>query len=59
MTQAITLATAGIPLTGAISSFLSGRIIDNSGASAGLWLPFGFLALACAATIPYLKEYKD
>ena len=59
MTQAITLATAGMPLTGAISSFLSGRIIDNAGASAGLWLPFGFLAIACAATIPYLKEYKD
>lgn len=59
MTQAITLATAGIPLTGAISSFLSGRLIDNYGASTGLWLPFGFLALACAATIPYLKEYKD
>jgi MFS family permease len=59
MTQAITLATAGIPFTGAISSFLSGRIIDNSGASAGLWLPFGFLILACAATLPYLQEYKD
>ncbi len=59
MTQAITLATAGIPLTGAISSFLSGRIIDLHGASEALWLPFGFLILACAATIPYLKEYKD
>lgn len=59
MTQAITLATAGIPLTGAISSFISGRLIDNYGASTGLWLPFAFLALACAATIPYLKEYKN
>jgi hypothetical protein len=59
MTQAITLATAGIPLTGAISSFIAGRLIDNYGASTGLWLPFGFLALACAATLPYLKEYKD
>lgn len=58
MTQAITLATAGIPLTGAISSFLSGRLIDNYGASTGLWLPFGFLALACVATLPYLKEYR-
>lgn len=59
MTQAITLATAGIPLTGAVSSFISGRLIDSYGASTGLWLPFGFLALACTATIPYLKEYKD
>jgi MFS family permease len=58
MTQAITLATAGIPLTGAISSFLSGRIIDLYGASEALWLPFGFLILACAATIPYLKEFS-
>lgn len=59
MTHAITLVTAGIPLTGALSSFLSGRIIDSYGASAGLWLPFGFLILACAATVPYWKEYKN
>lgn len=59
MTQAITLVTAGIPLTGAISSFLSGRIIDSYGASAGLWLPFEFLLAASAATIPYLKEYRS
>ncbi len=59
MTHAITLVTAGIPLTGALSSFLSGRIIDSYGASTGLWLPFGFLVLACASTLPYLKEYKN
>jgi MFS family permease len=56
MTQAITLVTSGIPLAGALSSFLSGRIIDSYGANAGLWLPFGFLILACASTLPYLKE---
>lgn len=59
MTHAITLVTAGIPLTGALSSFLSGRVIDSYGAGAGLWLPFGFLFIACAATVPFLKEYKD
>ncbi len=59
MTQAITLATAGIPLTGSLSSFLSGILIDKYGASTALWLPFGFLAFACAATILYLKEYKS
>jgi MFS family permease len=59
MTHAITLVTSGIPLTGALSSFLSGRIIDSFGASAGLWLPFGFLIVACASTIPYAKEYKN
>ena len=59
MTHAITLVTAGIPLSGALSSFLAGRIIDNHGASAGLWLPFGFLLLACLSTIPYAKEYRD
>jgi MFS family permease len=59
MTQAITLVTSGIPLTGALSSFISGKIIDNYGASAGLWLPFAFLFLACGSTIPYLKEYRD
>ena len=59
MTHAITLVTSGIPLTGALSSFLSGRIIDSYGARAGMWLPFAFLLLACASTIPYLKEYRD
>jgi MFS family permease len=59
MTQAITLVTAGIPLTGALSSFLSGRIIDSYGASTGLWLPFIFLAVASLATLPYLKEFKE
>jgi MFS family permease len=59
MTQAITLATAGIPLTGALSSFLSGQSIDRYGASTTLWLPFGFLACASAATLFYLKEYKS
>jgi MFS family permease len=59
MTQAITLVTAGIPLTGALSSFLSGQIIDSYGASTGLWLPFIFLAIASLATLPYLKEFKE
>jgi MFS family permease len=59
MTHAITLVTSGIPLTGALSSFISGRIIDNYGASTGLWLPFVFLFLACVSTIPYLREYRD
>ena len=59
MTQAITLATAGIPLTGSLSSFLSGVVIDNYGASAALWLPFGFLACACLAMLLYIKEYKS
>jgi MFS family permease len=58
MTQAISLTTAGIPLTGALASFMAGQIIDNSGARAGLWLPFFFLALSCLATIPYFKNYK-
>lgn len=59
MTQGITLATAGIPLTGALSSFLSGRIIDSYGASTGLWLPFGFLMAASLSALPYLKDYRD
>ena len=59
MTHAITLVTSGIPLTGALSSFLAGKIIDDYGTSAGLSLPFGFLILACASTLPYLKEYRD
>jgi MFS family permease len=59
MTQAITLATAGIPLTGSLSSFLSGVVIDNYGASTALWLPFGFLACSCIAMLLYVKEYRS
>ena len=59
MTQAITLATAGIPLTGSLSSFLSGVLIDNYGASTALWLPFGFLICSCTAMLLYSKEYKS
>ena len=58
MTQAITLATAGIPLTGSLSSFLSGVLIDNYEASTALWLPFGFLACSCLAMLFYLKEFR-
>jgi hypothetical protein len=59
MTQAITLATAGIPLTGSLSSFLSGLLIDSHGASTALWLPFGFLTISCATTLLFVKEYKS
>ena len=59
MTQAITLATAGIPLTGAISSFFAGQIIDSYGASTGFWLPFLFLFIGVLSTIPYRKLYRE
>jgi MFS family permease len=59
MTQAITLATAGIPLTGALSSASAGKIIDLYGASIGFWLPFVFLAASLLSTIPYRKLYRE
>lgn len=59
MTQAITLATAGIPLSAAISSFFAGTIIDAYGASTAFWLPFIFLALSLASTLPYRKSYRE
>ena len=59
MTQAITLATAGIPLTGALSSASAGKIIDLYGASTGFWLPFVFLAASLLSTIPYRKLYRE
>lgn len=58
LTQAITLTTAGIPLTGALGSFIAGRIIDSYGASTGLWLPFIFLSGSCLTAALYLKQYK-
>jgi MFS family permease len=59
MTQAITLATAGIPLTGALSSASAGKIIDLYGASTGFWLPFVFLAASLLSTLPYRKLYRE
>ena len=59
MTQAITLATAGMPLTGALSSASAGKIIDLYGASTGFWLPFIFLAASLLSTIPYRKLYHE
>ena len=59
LTHAITLATAGIPLTGAISSFFAGRVIDSYSAATALWLPFAFLAVAVISTAPYLREYRS
>lgn len=59
MTQAITLATAGIPLTGALSSASAGKIIDLYGASTGFWLPFVFLAASLLSTLPFRKLYRE
>jgi MFS family permease len=58
LTQAITLTTAGIPLTGALGSFFAGKLIDSYGASTGLWLPFIFLLGSSAVALLYFKEYR-
>jgi predicted MFS family arabinose efflux permease len=45
-------------LGGAISSALSGVIIDRFGADIAFWVPLGFMMAACAATLPYFNTYK-
>lgn len=58
ITQAMSLITAGIPLTGAVASFICGRLIDGYGASTALWLPAIFLSASSLMILLYLREYK-
>jgi predicted MFS family arabinose efflux permease len=58
ITETLTWVVAGMPLGGALSSALSGQVIDLYGADIAFWVPLGFMIAACAATLPYLQTYK-
>jgi predicted MFS family arabinose efflux permease len=58
ITETLTWVVAGMPLGGAISSALSGQVIDRYGADIAFWVPLGFMIAACAATLPYFSTYK-
>jgi MFS family permease len=58
ITETLTWVVAGMPLGGAISSALSGQIIDRFGSDVAYWVPLGFMVAACLATLPYFKTYK-
>jgi predicted MFS family arabinose efflux permease len=58
ITETLTWVVAGMPMGGAISSALSGQIIDRFGADIAFWVPLGFMIAACAATLPYFQTYK-
>jgi MFS family permease len=58
ITETLTWVVAGMPLGGAMSSALSGQIIDRFGAGIAFWVPLGFMIAACAATLPYFSTYK-
>lgn len=58
MTQGISLITAGIPLTGAISSFITGQVIDIYGVNASFWMPFLFMVISVLSMFPYLRYYN-
>jgi predicted MFS family arabinose efflux permease len=58
ITETLTWVVAGMPLGGAISSALSGQVIDRFGADIAFWVPLGFMIAACAATLPYFNTYK-
>lgn len=58
ITETLTWVVAGMPIGGALSSALSGQIIDLYGADIAFWVPLGFMIAACAATLPYLQTYK-
>ncbi len=59
ITEALSWVIAGMPLGGAISSAISGWVIDNYGAQTAYWLPFAFMSSALVATLPYLTTYKQ
>jgi predicted MFS family arabinose efflux permease len=58
ITETLTWVVAGMPMGGAISSALSGQIIDRFGADVAFWVPLGFMIAACVATLPYFSTYK-
>lgn len=58
ITETLTWVVAGMPVGGALSSALSGQIIDLYGADIAFWVPLGFMIAACAATLPYVQTYK-
>ncbi|MEI6552296.1 MAG: MFS transporter [Actinomycetes bacterium] len=58
ITETLTWVVAGMPMGGAISSALSGQVIDRFGADIAFWVPLGFMIAACAATLPYFRTYK-
>lgn len=58
ITETLTWVVAGMPMGGAISSALSGQIIDRFGADIAYWVPLGFMIAACVATLPYFQTYK-
>ena len=58
ITETLTWVVAGMPLGGAMSSALSGQIIDRFGADIAFWVPLGFMIAACAATLPYFSTYR-
>lgn len=58
ITETLTWVVAGMPLGGAISSALSGLVIDRFGADIAYWVPLGFMIAACLATLPYISTYR-
>jgi MFS family permease len=59
LTQGISLITAGIPLTGALSSSITGRAIDLFGVEYSLWIPFVFMSISAMSVIPFLNVYLE
>jgi len=58
ITETLTWVVAGMPMGGAISSALSGQVIDQFGSDRAYWVPLGFMIAACLATLPYFSTYK-
>ena len=58
ITESFTWVVAGMPLGGAISSALSGWVIDHYGAQRAFWVPFAFMIAALLATLPFFRIYK-
>lgn len=58
ITETLTWVVAGMPLGGAMSSAISGLVIDCFGSDIAYWVPLGFMIAACVATLPYLSTYR-
>ncbi len=58
ITETLSWVVAGMPLGGALSSAITGWVIDNYGAQTAFWVPLGFMITAVVATLPYFTTYK-
>lgn len=58
ITESLAWVLAGMPIGGAVTSAISGWVIDNYGPTRGFWIPFASLICAIAMALPYFRTWN-